>query len=453
MSKQSTDNVVQNEAAYEYAFKKVPDSKRKGGLSLFVVLAGYPIALSNFVTGAAIGINMTFAQALVVLLVSDAFLIAMAVATGIVAFETGLSTAFLSRTCFGKKGSSIFSILLALSAITWIGINGDTFAKLIKVTFSWWPIPVWLTGIICIALWAQSAIRGYKGLEVVSSFGVPAAIILSIACFIGVGLKGGNGYSTVLSYVPAKQITFTTGCASIIGSWIFGCVITPDVARYAKSRKVVVTSGTLAFFIGLFCLQFIGVLSAMATKNGDFSTATNMLGLGILVFVCAIFCLWTTQDNNIYDASLSLQNVLEGTGLKGKVKHSTIAIIVAAAAAIFSAVGALAYLKPVVVFLSVLMSPVPAMIIAERYFVKNAKTYLEVNPIAIISWLLGGFCGWFCLHINFFVNSVIAFIFTAIVYTALSKAFDKKPSEDSTIINTANQNAANRSALDLKYRG
>ncbi|MEL7623041.1 MAG: cytosine permease [Clostridiales bacterium] len=422
---QNNPPAVQEEGAYEYAFEAVPEDKKKGGLSLFMVLAGYPIALSNFVTGAAIGIKMSFAQAMTAILAADAFLIFVAVCTGLISYETGLSTSFLSRTAFGKKGSSIFSILLALSAVNWIGINGNTFAGMIQTNFAWWPIPVSITGVIVIFIWAQSAIRGYKGLEFISFLGVPAAIVLSVACFIGVGLKTG-GYTSIFSYVPGETMTFTAASASVVGSWVFGCIITPDVCRYAKSKKTVLVSGTLAFFIGLFCLQFIGVLVAMATKNGNFSAATAALGLGYLVFACSVFCLWTTQDNNIYGASLALQNVFNETKLKGKITHAQIAISISACAAIFAFVGALKYLLPIISFLSVLLAPVPALIVAERYFVKNSKINIDINPIAIASWILGGICGKVCLELNFFVSPVVAFVFTLIVYTVLSKAFDGK---------------------------
>jgi len=420
------DKIIQDSdnATYEFAFESVPQSKRKGGLSLFVVLAGYPIALSNFVTGAAIGFRMTFPQAMVALLAADAFLIFVAVITGLISYETGLSTSFLSRTAFGKKGSSIFSILLALSAINWIGINGNTFAGMIKVNFPGWPIPVSITGVIAIFLWAQSAIRGYKGLEFISFLGVPAAIILSLASFIGVGIKGG-GYAEAFNYIPGNTMTFTAASASVIGSWVFGCIITPDICRYAKSRGTVFLSGTLAFFVGLFCLQFIGVLVAMATRNGNFSAATSALGLGYLVFACTVFCLWTTQDNNIYGASLALQNVFNETRLKGKIKHSYIAICIAALAAIFAFFGALSYLLPIISFLSVLLAPVPALIVSERYLVKNSKININVNPIALISWIIGGVIGKVCLEMNFFVSPVIAFFGTVIVYAILSKLFDK----------------------------
>ena len=69
------------------------------------------------------------------------------------------------------------SVLIALSAVNWIAVNADTFANMILTNFKWWPLPVWLTGIIVVAIWAQSAIRGVKGLEVVSWLGAPAAVI------------------------------------------------------------------------------------------------------------------------------------------------------------------------------------------------------------------------------------------------------------------------------------
>lgn len=414
-----------NEGAYEYAFEPVPEEKKKGGISLFLVLAGYPIALSNFVTGSAIGFKMSFAGAMAAILAADAFLIFVAVITGLIAYDTGYSTSFLSRTAFGKKGSSIFSLLLVISAINWIGINGNTFANMIVTNFPSWPIPVSITGVLVIFMWAQSAIRGYKGLEIVSAFGVPAAILLSIACFVGVGMRSG-GFGAALSYVPTETMTFTAASASVVGSWVFGCIITPDVCRYAKSRATVVKSGTSAFFIGLFCLQFIGVLVAMATKNGNFVAATAALGMGILVFICTIFCLWTTQDNNIYGASLAMQNIFNETSLKGRVKHSTVAWSVAACAAAFAFIGALKYLLPIISFLSVLLAPVPALIVAEKYFVKNSKMDVDINPIAILSWILGGIFGRFCLVNNIFVSPVMAFVFTMIVYTFLSKAFDAK---------------------------
>lgn len=416
-----------DQGEYEFAFDPVPDSKRKSGFSLFMVLAGYPIAVSNFVTGAAIGYRMPFVDALVAILAADAFLIFIAISTGIISFETGLSTSFLSRTVFGRKGSSIFSFLLVMSSITWIGINGNTFATMVITNFPGFPLPEAVLGAAIILVWSISAMRGYKGLEIVSWIGVPAAVVMAIICFVMIGIRFG-GYGVVLSYQPdpADTMTFTQASASIVGSWVFGCLITPDVCRFAKSKKGVVGAGSGAFLLGLFCLQFVGCVVAQVAHNGDFSAATASIGLGYLILVCTLVCLCTTQDNNIYGAGLAMQNILGETKLRGKVTHKQVALVVTVLAAAFAACGALSYLLPIIQFLSVLMVPIPALIASERYLVRRSKAKILVNPIALVAWLLGGVVGQLCLQFDFFVSPVVAFVFTAVIYAVLSKLLDER---------------------------
>jgi len=410
---------------YEYAFEPVPLDKRKSGASIFIVLSGYTISLSNFVMGASIGFKMSFMDAIWACLVANLFLGTVAVFLGVLAYRTGLSTSMLSRKAFGSRASSLFSILLALSAINWVGVNSDTFAKMIASTFSWWPIPTAITAVLVIAMWGQSAIRGYKGMEIVSWLGVPAAVVLTIAAVVAVGMQS-NNFADVMNYVPSQSITFTGASAALIGGWIFGCIITPDCARFAKSSKTTIVAGYSAVMLGLFGLEVCGILVATATKQGSFVGATAALGLGVLVFICSIFCLWTTQDNNIYGASLAMQNVFDGTKLAGKVSHKMMAIIVVICAAIFAALGALKYLLPIITFLSVLLPPVPGLIIGECLFVKNSKENKKWNYVALIAWFLGGLSGYWALKANFFVAPVIGIGSTIIFYVILSKLLDAK---------------------------
>lgn len=422
---ESSADAVKDQGQFEFAFEPVPKEKRKGGFSLFLVLAGYPIAVSNFVTGAAIGYRMTFLDALAAIAVGDAFLIFIAVSTGLASFRTGLSTSFLSRMAFGKKGSTIFSLLLVVSSITWIGINGDTFGKMVIANFPDFPIPAAVLGAAIILVWSISAMRGYKGLEIVSWIGVPTALLLALITLVLVGVNYG-GYEAVLSYAPEPDsvMPFTTATASIVGSWVFGCMITPDVCRFAKTKKDTVFAGVGAFVLGLFCLQMVGVVVAQVAKNGDFSGATAAIGLGYLVLVCTLVCLCTTQDNNVYGAGLAAQNIIDATRLRGKVTHKQVAFLVTLCSAIFAFCGALQWLLPIVQFLSVLMVPIPALIVAEWFFVRKSKLKISANPIAIVCWLLGGVVGQICLSMGFLVPPMVAYVATIVLYTALSKAFD-----------------------------
>jgi len=416
---------VNHDEAYEYAFDSVPESKRKSLLSLTVVLAGYPIALSNFVIGGAVGVGLSFKNAIFALIIGNIILISIVIATGLLAFKTGLSTAFLSRRAFGKSGSSIFSILLALSAVTWISLNGDIFARLIKTTFPTWPLPIPVTAVIVILIWMQSAIRGYKGLQFISFLGVPAALALSLFGVIAVS-KQTNGFAGIANYIPDNPITLTAATASIVGGWVFGAVITPDVCRFAKTKLHVVIAGFVAFFIGCFGLQFAGALVAITTGTGDFTVAMANLGLAIVAFLAAIFCLWTTQDNNIYGASLALQNVIKETSFYGKITHKKIAILISCLAAIFAAAGIYSYILPIIKFLGLLIPPVPGLIIAEECFVKQSKAEMPVNWNAILSWIIGGVLSYISLKTNFFIPPIIGLIGSAIAYVLLGSSFGKK---------------------------
>lgn len=424
MSEKEKQVPQENGSELEHVFEKVPDSARKSVGSILVILTGYTISLSNFVTGATVGFKMPFKEAVAACAVGNIMLIIVATFLGIIACQTGLSTSVLARKSLGARSSAILSFLLAISAVNWIAVNADTFSNLIVSNFGWWPIPVGITSIIVVALWAQSAIRGVKGLEIVSWLGVPCAIILTIACAIAIANRA--GYQAVFQYMPASdiQISFAAGSTSFVGAWVFGCIVSPDVCRYAKKTSHVAIGAPIAVTVGLFGLEVIGIMTAQATGESGFVAATAALGLGILVFICAIFCVWTTQDNNIYSAGLALQNVMKDTPLEGKVKHAVLAVIIAAAAAIFAAVGATKYLLPVVQTLSVLLPPVPALIIAEYYFVKRSKENKAINWVGIITWALGTLVGYIALQHSFLVPAIVSMVVTFVLYIILSKALD-----------------------------
>lgn len=119
----------------EYAFGKIPAKERKSGASIVMIMAGYTISLSNFVTGASVGSSMDMKSAVLACAFGNLLLMVVATFLGIIAFETGLSTSVLARKCLGARSSNILSALLALSAVNWIAVNADTFSNLIKSTF------------------------------------------------------------------------------------------------------------------------------------------------------------------------------------------------------------------------------------------------------------------------------------------------------------------------------
>ena len=409
----------------EYAFGSVPASARKTFGSILVIMTGYCISLSNFVTGATVGSQMEVGPAILSAFVGNTILAVIALMLGMIGAESGKTTLVLARNSLGKRSSAIMSVLVALSGVNWIAVNANTFAEMVITNFKWWPLGMGLTAIVVVALWAMSAIRGVKGLEFVSWLGAPAAVLLAIVSFIAIGTK--TGYDAVAQYIPTgKTLTFSAGSTSIVGAWVFGCIVTPDVTRYAKNKKHVAIAVPVAVYLGLFAINCVGILTAQATSQASFVAATAALGLGMLVFICAIFCVWTTQDNNIYSASLSLQNIFVETKLEGKIKHSWLAIFVATAAAIFAAAGAVKWLLPIIQTLSVLLPPLPAIMVAEHWVVKNSKAEKNISWTGLLAWAMGSVVGQIAKVNNFLIPAVVSMVVAFVAYIILSKLFDKK---------------------------
>ena len=75
--------------------------------------------------------------------------------------------------------------------------------------------------------------------------------------------------------------------------------------------------------------------------------------------------------------------------------------------------------------LSVLLPPIPGLIVGEWFFVKKSKENRKVNWLALISWAAGGVAGYAALQANFFISSIIGMVVTIVFYVVLSKLMDK----------------------------
>ena len=86
----------------EYAFGRVPADKRKSFSTILVILVGYCISLSNFVTGATVGSKMSFSGTVWSIVVGNAILAFVAVMVGIIGAKSGKTTLVLARNFLGK---------------------------------------------------------------------------------------------------------------------------------------------------------------------------------------------------------------------------------------------------------------------------------------------------------------------------------------------------------------
>lgn len=411
-----------HDESLEFAYGPVPKNKRLKFWALFIVLAGYPIALSNFVIGGIIGGANSYTNAVISIIAGNLILVSVVIVMGVLASKTGLSSSYLAKQALGKTGSKIFSLTILMSCLVWMGVNGDLFATLVTSLFDWWPIPAWLTSILVIFMWLSSAINGRKGLAILATLGVPVSLTCAMIGVVYIG-SSGEGFTGLFSHFPVDQMGITTSISTIVGGWIVGATISSDMTRFAKRPLHVFIGGIAAFCVGGLGFQLVGATVSASTGHVDFVNAMIASGLGYVALVLAVFCLWTTQDKDIYAGSLSIQNIIKGSSLSGVLKHRHSSALFAVIAAALAAGGIFSYILPIIKILSVLIPSIVGIIVVEGYLIKKSKEDRPFNKLAIISWCAGGGVGAYALQNEILIPPLVAFFVTATIYFALEKGW------------------------------
>lgn len=202
----------------------------------------------------------------------------------------GIPFPVLARSSFGVFGANIPSILRAIVACGWFGIQtwigGFAIFKLIEVL---WPgiatlpllVPGWFgigTGeFLCFMLfWAINlwiALRGMESIKFLETWGSPFLIAIAALLFIwawvevgGLGpmlenpvRSGGDGGKMGVTSV------FGAGLTSAVAFWGTMALSIPDFSRYAKSQRDQVLGQAMGLPITMGVFAFIGATVTAAT--------------------------------------------------------------------------------------------------------------------------------------------------------------------------------------------
>ena len=402
---------------YDYALGHVDKKDKKGFLSMFVVMLGFTFFSASMLTGGNLGTGLKLKDFFIAIFIGNLIL---AIYTGILAYigaGTGLSMHLLARYSFGEKGSYLASFITSITQIGWFGVGIAMFAVPIANKFN---INLYLLVTITGVLMTATAYFGMKSLTILSAIAVPAIAILgsTSATMAANSIGGING---LMEISPETQMTLVTAVTLCVGSFISGGTATPDFTRFAKSKKVAVSTTVIAFFIGNSLMFIFGAIGAMVTGNSDIADVMFSQGLVIPAILVLGLNIWTTNDNAIYTAGLGLSNIT-----KLPKKHMVII------AGVIGTVGAIWLNNNFVGFLTFLNSmlpPVGGVIIADYFFIKKQKyenieetNFKNINLVAIAAF----FAGFVVANlITVGIIAVNAIFTTILVYIIGTKIIDK----------------------------
>lgn len=418
-AKMNTSTKAQSQAENDNATCRVPDDQRKGFLSVAFVAAGYCICMSGLYTGAAIAFGMTFQNAVIAVLIGNIILSLYGGLVGAAGAKEGVASAMLARHSFGRQGSKVIGILLAVVMLGWYAVQVGFFGSTMAALF---PGGGFLTSKYVAAAWGGilmmlTAYFGYKGLNLLSYVAVPAIGLLSAIGMV-LAVKGAGGMSVVMNLMPSEPMTIGTAVVSIVGSFAGGAAAQSDITRYAKDAKTAWGGTIFGYLIANSFVILAGYLITAATGESDLPVAFLAMGLGIAALLILILAQWTTNDNNLYTASLGFANCLPFT------KHQ-IVVVTGVLATIVGAMGLADYFTTWLSLLGVAIPPVAGVIICDYYLLKGQKyeygpgtKYCKVNVWAFVSMIVGAVIGFV---VSWGIASINSLVISVIVYYILMK--------------------------------
>ena len=413
-------NKKQQHQDHDYSLEAIPQSEKKGFMSMLVVMLGFAFFSASMIAGGNIGTSLNMGDFLKAVILGNILLCIYTGLLACIAGDTGLSTHLLARYSFGEKGSYLLSGLVSITQVGWFGVGVAMFAiPVSKVT----GINLWTLIIVSGLLMTATAYFGMKSLTILSMIAVPAIAILgSVSAGKAIGDVG--GISGLLAIKPSGTMTMSAALAAVVGTFISGGTLTPDFTRFSKDRKTAMSTTVIAFLVGNSLMLAFGAIGAMVTGQSDISEVMFTQGLIIPAIIILGLNIWTTNDNALYGSGLGFANIT-------KQPKSRMVIINGIVGTLLSMI----LYNNFMTWLNILNSFIPATgaVIIADYFIINKGKYTDfkttkfksVNISAIIAWV-AGVIGAYTIPGITPVNSVLT---TVVTYVVLTKLTTKKEIE------------------------
>lgn len=416
----------------DYALTRVPRSARYHWFSVCVQRFGQLSCLSQFMLGAALGFGMTFTNAMLAVLLGAVILEIVGIFTGIIGQREGLSTSVIARwTGFGRWGSGLIGIVVALSLTGWFGVQTAVSAESLQTII---PVgPVWLWSLIFGMAVTAIVVFGFGSMAWVAYVTVPAFVIL--AGYLVVDKLTQYDVGELATAQPAGPVlSLGAGATLVAGGFIVGMVTTPDMTRFNRSAKDVVRQTLLGVTLGELVMCVAGILLAHAMRTSsvvDIVTTSSGV-VGTLIIVSGTLKI---NDWNLYSSTLGIVNALE-TSFGVVVNRRVVTICVGTVGSVLAALGILGHFIDFLTVLGVVIPPVAGIMVTEYFVVRTWRAELDASkdglparePTLIVGtlvvWLVAALVGHF---VTWGIPSLNSLVVAVALYLVFSKVGLLKP--------------------------
>lgn len=390
MTRSTIEENTSTTSTGDYELSVVPASERKGWLPISLIWIAVGIDLSGTILGVQLGQGMDFGAAVAATLLGSTLLGLLAMACTYIGSASGLTTAMISRTVFGRFGGTLIALIMAVSSMGWFAVQVGFFAAnaqtaIAELTGTTVPlIALNATGGVLMML---TALWGYRSIERLSRWAVP---LLAVLLFIGIGLAVANsGWSPLFAPVT-PAFTFGGAVSLVMGIFVLGVVVSPDIARWAKNPTHAMRAGFVGFFIGNSLIIIVALILSKLMNEEDLIHIFFALGMGIAAILVLTLAQWTTNTSNLYSASLGFSAAFT------RIPRRRLTLIAGIIATAVACLGMYDAFIPFISAMGIALAPYGGVYIAEFFFGDRTRFSFEhalnepaVRWPAIISWLAG----------------------------------------------------------------
>lgn len=401
----------------DYPLSEVPADARKGLVSTSLVLLGFTFFTATMWAGGSLGTAFSFSELLFVILIGNLLLGTYAAALAYIACKSGLNSVLMGRFCFGEKGSKLSDFILGFTQIGWYAWGTATLSiVLIKTTGLPEALEIPLMILFGFAFCATAMI-GYKGLDWLSRFAVPAMMVF-ILISLYKGLIDVGGLSVLAGQSGSGSMSFAAAVTVIIGTFVSGATQATNWSRFAASPKIAVIATLAAFFIGNGLMVFTGALGALIYQQADIVDVMLAQGFVVLAVLMLFLNIWTTQDNTIYNFAVAGCNLLRTD------RRRLVTVSGAAIGTVLAVGGMYNFLIPFLILLGTFIPPIGGVIMADywlhhkgKYPLLSSVTLPDFNWHGLAAYAIGSGMAYY----SPILPPVVGVVGAAVAYTLLLK--------------------------------
>ncbi|HEY0939889.1 MAG TPA: cytosine permease [Steroidobacter sp.] len=377
-----------DELTEDFALEPVPSASTVNGVRVAMVIVGFTITLPIFIAGSNIGLSLGFMNATAAFLGGGFILAMIGSLTAYIGAKTRLSTYVITQFSFGRRGARVANGVIAMALFGWYGVTAELFGKACQKAIldlyglDLGVVPLSLVGS---TLMVFTAIWGFKALDKLSVFAVPLMGVL-LATAVLFALRSTSWHEIVAT--KGDTIGKGTATSLVVGSFIVGAILLPDLCRYARRSWEGIAAAAVSLGVIFPIVFYCAMIPSLATGKNDLVLIMIGLGIGLPALALLIFATWSTNSHNLYSTSLTLASLFPA------IKKWKLTVVAGLAGTAIAAAGITDHF---VAFLLLLGTSIPAIagiyaadffvISKQKYTPQRMRTIQNTNPCAFIAWI------------------------------------------------------------------